>query len=91
MAGRGTAMEREIRSLHGSDTIIETDGEDRPTGRRYRVVKRQRVLLEGWPQWLRVMAGLLGIGVLIPWILGALAVGGLGVLIVYFTVASFFH
>lgn len=49
-----------LRNLHGADAeIIEMDSDDRPTGRRYTVVRRAP--LEGWPLWLRVPIGILGI------------------------------
>ncbi len=71
-------MEREIRELHGSDVVIETDGDVRSSRSSFRPYSPPR-LLRNWPAPLRMLLGLLiisvslvGIVLLIPVLIGAL-------------------
>jgi hypothetical protein len=59
MAKRPTRLEREIADLHGTDAEVieyeEVDGEERPTGKVYRVKAKSDDPMPGAPWWARLV------------------------------------
>lgn len=78
MARRPTKLEREIADLHGADAEVieyeDVEGEERPTGKIYRVKAKSDDPMPGAPWWARlVMIVLLGIVVVVGLVVGGTA------------------